>query len=63
MIVQGLNFTVVNTSESRLKDGESNSSIVLGEIMEVMTPEKVAFWLSCCQAGRKSFFLLLGGTD
>lgn len=43
MIVQGLNFTVVNTSESRLRDGESNSSIVLGEIMEVMTPEKVAF--------------------
>lgn len=43
MIVQGLNLTVVNTNASRLRDGESNSSIVLGEIMEVMIPEKVAF--------------------
>lgn len=43
MIVQGLSFTVVNTNESRFRVGESNSSIVLGEIMKVMTPEKLAF--------------------
>lgn len=44
MIVQGLNLTVVNTNASRLRDGESNSSIVLGEITwKSWIPEKLLF--------------------